>query len=171
MDLIVKSSNLAIWGDTEIRCAVGRKGFCSFEDRVDGNETTPVGRWNMREVFYRPDKIERADIATDLPVRALDKNDGWCDEPGDPNYNRFVKRPYPASAEKLWRDDDLYDIIVVLGYNDAPVVKGKGSAIFLHVARENFGGTAGCISVSRRDLLKILRGARIGSAVLVSPQA
>lgn len=93
---------------------------------------------------------------TKLPVRALAPYDGWCDAPGDSRYNRLVRLPYPASAEQLWRGDHLYDLIVVVGYNDAPVVPGKGSAIFLHVARANYAPTAGCVAFARGHLLRIL---------------
>ncbi len=175
MDFIVKGPNAAIWGNREIHCAVGRNGFTSTEEKKEGDGKTPIGRWVMREVFYRPDKVKRTEIVTDLPVHALKPNDGWCDEINDPNYNRYVDLPYPKvgvplSAERLWRDDDLYDIIVVLGYNDDPVVKGMGSAIFFHVTRENYAGTAGCIAVSREDLLTVLRDARAGAAVLIAPK-
>jgi L,D-peptidoglycan transpeptidase YkuD (ErfK/YbiS/YcfS/YnhG family) len=167
MDLIVKNENLALWNGHEFRCAVGRNGFSPAEARRDGDNTTPIGRWVLREVFYRPDREKPP--KTILPVRALEHDDGWCDAPEDPFYNRFVKHPYPASAEHLWRDDHLYNVFAVLKHNVDPIVPGKGSAIFLHIARTDFGPTAGCVTLAREDLLTVLREADKTSAVLVAP--
>lgn len=104
---------------------------------------------------------------TKLPVRALAPYDGWCDAPGDSRYNRLVRLPYPASAEQLWRGDHLYDLIVVVGYNDAPVVPGKGSAIFLHLARSDYSPTAGCVAFARGHLFSILRAVDQRSRLIV----
>ena len=92
-----------------------------------------------------------------LPSHALDSRDGWCDDPQDPAYNRLVSLPYPSSAEQLWRVDHIYDVIAVIGYNDDPPVAARGSAIFLHVARNNFTPTAGCIALAVNDLLAVLK--------------
>jgi L,D-peptidoglycan transpeptidase YkuD (ErfK/YbiS/YcfS/YnhG family) len=143
---------IAEWGRGPKRCAVGEAGI--GEKHIEGDRITPVGRWPLRRIFYRADRLARP--RADLPVSEIAMNDGWCDAPGDPNYNRLVKLPYPASAEELWRRDALYDIVVVVGYNDAPVVQGKGSAIFLHVASPNYGPTAGCVALTREDLLDAL---------------
>ncbi|MFA4994885.1 MAG: L,D-transpeptidase family protein [Bdellovibrionales bacterium] len=167
MDLIVKSKHLAVWNGHEFRCAVGRNGFATAQDKKEGDGATPIGRWIVRDVFYRPDREKPP--ATVLPVRRLQPNDGWCDSPRHPEYNRHIVIPFKESAECLWREDPLYDIIAVLGYNDDPVVPGKGSAIFLHIAKPDFSPSAGCIHLSREDLLTVLREADRGSAVLVSP--
>ena len=89
-------------------------------------------------------------------MRATRIEDGWCDATGDRNYNRPISHPYPASAERMWRQDQLYDIVVVLGYNDRPRVRGRGSALFLHVARPNLAPTEGCIALRRSDLGKLI---------------
>ena len=115
----------------------------------------------MRRVLYRPDREARP--ATALPTMALDPADGWCDDLTDPAYNLPVRLPYPGRAEALWRGDGLYDLIVVLGWNDAPVVPGRGSAIFLHLARPDYGPTEGCIALARADLLMVLAGADAAS--------
>lgn len=168
MDLIVVSPNLALWNGKSLRCAIGSGGFNSPENRKDGDHTTPIGRWPMREVYYREDKGARPQ--TVLPLKVIRENDGWCDDAADPNYNRFVVHPYPASAEKLCREDDLYDIVVVLGYNDKPVIPGKGSAIFLHIARPRFTPSEGCVHLSREDLEMVLREGDNNSAVVVAPE-
>lgn len=153
VDIVVTRSQFARIGAMRVRRAVGRGGLVL--DKREGDGGTPVGAWPLREVFYRPDRL--AMPVTRLPVRPLAPTDGWCDWPADARYNKPVRLPYPARAEQLWRADHQYDLIVVVGYNDAPVVPGKGSAIFLHLARAGYTGTAGCIAFARNDLLAILR--------------
>ena len=153
VDVVVTRSRLARIGAMRVRRAVGRGGLVL--DKREGDGGTPIGAWPLREVFYRPDRM--AMPVTRLPVRPLAPTDGWCDAPDDARYNRPVRLPYPASAEQLWRGDHVYDLIVVVGYNDAPVVPGKGSAIFLHLARSNYAPTAGCVAFARGHLLSILR--------------
>jgi L,D-peptidoglycan transpeptidase YkuD (ErfK/YbiS/YcfS/YnhG family) len=126
---------------------------------------TPLGRWPLREVRYRADRLRRP--ATGLPVRVIRPGDGWCDDPTDRNYNRPVKLPFPRSHEGLWRKDSLYDLVVVLGYNDHPRSLGRGSAIFMHLARPGYTPTAGCIALSRADMLKVLGRMKRGDRVLV----
>ncbi|HEY0836451.1 MAG TPA: L,D-transpeptidase family protein, partial [Azospirillum sp.] len=121
----------------------------------EGDGATPVGVWALRRVLWRPDRLARPDTA--LPTRPIAPDDGWCDDPADPAYNRPVTRPYPAGHESLWRDDSVYDIIVVLGHNDDPVVPGLGSAVFLHVARPDWEPTAGCVALELADLLRLLK--------------
>lgn len=134
-------------------CALGRSGI--LRDKHEGDGATPVGRYALKRVLYRGDRLRAP--ATRLPVAPILQDDGWCDAPEDPNYNRAVKLPYPASAENMWRDDGLYDVVVVLGHNDDPVVPGAGSAIFMHVAAPDFTPTAGCVALAREDLLSVLR--------------
>ncbi|MEQ1695070.1 MAG: L,D-transpeptidase family protein [Hyphomicrobiaceae bacterium] len=144
-------------GSMRFRCALGRTG--SKIGKREGDGASPIGTWALREAYYRADRIARP--RTDLKLRAIDRRDGWCDATRDRNYNRRVSHPYPASAEHLWREDGLYDIVVVLGYNDAPRIKGRGSAIFLHCAREGFSPTQGCVALARRDLIRLM--ASLGS--------
>jgi L,D-peptidoglycan transpeptidase YkuD (ErfK/YbiS/YcfS/YnhG family) len=139
-------------GQISMPCALGRTG-CSTRKR-EGDGATPRGIWHVREAFYRADRIPRP--ATPLRLRAIKRDDGWCDAARDANYNRQITHPYGASAERLWREDGLYDIIVVLGYNDGPRIKGLGSAIFLHCARPGFTPTQGCVAVARADLIRLL---------------
>jgi len=167
MDLHVESLNSAVWNGVKFKCASGRNGFATIEEKKEGDGKTPIGRWILREVFYRADRIAKPE--TSLPIRKIGPEDGWCDDSENEKYNRHVKLPYAYSHENLYRNDALYDIIVVIGYNDAPPIPRKGSAIFLHVAREDFGGTAGCIALEKEALLTVLREAKIGSAVLVHP--
>jgi L,D-peptidoglycan transpeptidase YkuD (ErfK/YbiS/YcfS/YnhG family) len=151
-NLVVSRTGQARIGSEVFRCALGRSGIRGVKREGDG--ATPRGLWSLRQVLYRSDRITAP--RSHLPVRALRPDDGWCDAPADRRYNRNIVMPYPASAERLWRADSLYDLIVVVGYNDAPVVPGAGSAIFLHVARPNYAPTAGCIAFSLQDLRRIL---------------
>ena len=163
MDLIVEPAGMAVWGSLRFRCALGRAGI--RRDKREGDGATPAGTWAMRRLLYRRDRIDRPETA--LPASAIGRDDGWCDAPGDARYNQQVQLPYAASAETLYREDGLYDVIVPLGYNDAPVVAGAGSAIFLHVARVDLAPTEGCVALALGDLLAVLREADIGSRVIV----
>lgn len=149
----------------QARCALGRGGVAAMGAKREGDGATPAGLWPMRRLFYRPDRI--AAPRTRLPITALTPTDGWCDAPADKAYNTAVQLPYPASAEHLWRDDEVYDLIVVLGYNDAPVVAGRGSAIFLHVARQDYSPTEGCVALRRADLLDCLSNASEWDALCI----
>ncbi|MHA1567223.1 MAG: L,D-transpeptidase family protein [Alphaproteobacteria bacterium] len=164
MDLIVLTPKRVAWGDRQFTCAIGRTGHTTQKHEGDG--ATPVGGFPFRRLLYRPDRLPPP--ATLLPKIPMTPDDGWCDAPGDPNYNRPVSLPYPASAERLWRDDHLYDLIVVLGHNDDPPVSGLGSAIFLHVASPGYGPTQGCVALSRVDLLAVIAGADTTSQVIVN---
>ena len=166
MDLIV-SRHGEIWrarfGNLRWRCAVGSNGV--RPDKREGDGATPVGCWPVRRVFYRADRL--AMPATALPLAEIAPDDGWCDDPDDANYNRPVKLPYDAGHEQLWRDDEIYDVVAVLGHNDDPPRPGAGSAIFLHVARPDYTPTAGCVALALDDLLTVLLDAGPDSRVCV----
>lgn len=151
------SRGILKFGDKTYPCALGKGGI--IDEKQEGDHKSPTGKFGLRSVYYRYDKLG-APIYSKVPMLAILKEDGWCDDPNDEAYNKSVMLPYHASAEELWRDDDLYDIIVVLGYNDAPPIPGKGSAIFMHVARDlndhSFLGTQGCISLKKDHLLELL---------------
>jgi L,D-peptidoglycan transpeptidase YkuD (ErfK/YbiS/YcfS/YnhG family) len=150
-------------GGRKVRAALGPAGVFAAADKHEGDGASPAGVWPMRYVLYRPDRGGQPETA--LPVRALAPDDGWCDAPADPHYNQAVKLPYPTSAEHLWREDGVYDLIVVLGHNDDPPVAGMGSAIFLHIARPDFRPTEGCVAVARADLEALLRLAKPGDTL------
>jgi L,D-peptidoglycan transpeptidase YkuD (ErfK/YbiS/YcfS/YnhG family) len=137
-------------------CTLGRSGI--VEDKHEGDGGTPAGLYPMREVRYRPDRLLLP--RTRLRTVAIASDDGWCDDPADPAYNKPVKLPYPHSAEVMARDDSAYDALAVIGYNDMPPVPGKGSAIFLHIIRTAPDGTVfpttGCIALATPDLLAVL---------------
>jgi L,D-peptidoglycan transpeptidase YkuD (ErfK/YbiS/YcfS/YnhG family) len=161
----VNSTGRLRWPGHDVRCSFGRAGVQAADNKRESDGATPLGRWPIRRVFYRPDRI--ATPATGLQMVALTPVMGWCDDPASPLYNRQVELPFPASHEKLWRDDHVYDLIVELGYNDDPVVPGKGSAIFLHVARPDFSPTEGCVACGLEDLLNLLKLAKPGDELAI----
>ncbi|MFN4275427.1 MAG: L,D-transpeptidase [Ferrovibrio sp.] len=153
-DIVVTSDGFLKHGGLQFRCALGKGGVKPEADKREGDGATPLGRYVLRQIYYRADRM--AAPQTRLPVQALTPQDGWCDDPADPAYNRHVLLPYAASHEKLWRDDHVYDVIVVLGHNDDPPVPGMGSAIFLHLARPDYSSTEGCVALALSDLLALL---------------
>jgi L,D-peptidoglycan transpeptidase YkuD (ErfK/YbiS/YcfS/YnhG family) len=143
---------------TDMACALGRHGVTPEAEGREGDGKTPAGSYPLRRVFYRPDR--EVPPLTDLPVEALAPDLGWCDDAASAHYNRLVRLPFGPSHEKMWREDALYDLVLVLGHNDDPVVPGLGSAIFLHVAREGYAPTHGCVALQAADVRRFLRLAR-----------
>jgi L,D-peptidoglycan transpeptidase YkuD (ErfK/YbiS/YcfS/YnhG family) len=148
-----------------VRCALGRSGVIAADLKREGDGASPLGVWPIRRVLYRPDR--GVPPRTALSVHPIAINDGWCDAAGDVNYNRPVQLPYPASAERLWREDRVYDIVVVLGHNDDPPQSPMGSAIFMHIARPDWTPTEGCVALTRQDLEKLLAGAAPGDGIAI----
>jgi len=147
------------------RAALGRSGIKAL--KREGEGATPLGRFPVRQVLYRADRVTRP--RTVFPLRAIRADDGWCENPADRNYNRLVKLSPRSRADRLTRDDNLYNLILILGRNDRPRVRGRGSAIFVHLARPGYAPTAGCIALSHHDLLMLLAQLRRGSAIYVLP--
>lgn len=152
-------------GVLNLPCALGRSGRRILKREGDG--ATPIGCWRLLRVLYRADRMRRP--ATQLPLTAIGRRDGWCDAPADRNYNRFVRLPYGASAESLWRKDRLYDVVVVLSHNTLPRMRGCGSAIFMHLARPGYMPTEGCVALTRRHLLLLLERLGRDAAIRIQP--
>jgi L,D-peptidoglycan transpeptidase YkuD (ErfK/YbiS/YcfS/YnhG family) len=152
-------------GGLTFACALGRSGRRTRKREGDG--ATPVGCWRVLGVLYRADRVRRP--TTRLPVRRIFPRDGWCDAPADRNYNRPVRHPYPASAERLWRADGLYDLVVVLSHNVRPRARGAGSAVFVHVAHPGCRPTEGCIALRRDHLARLLALLGVGARIWVRP--
>jgi L,D-peptidoglycan transpeptidase YkuD (ErfK/YbiS/YcfS/YnhG family) len=157
--IIVKGNSLEFNGK-KYQCAIGKNGFTT--DKQEGDNCSPIGEFPLREVFYRTQQPE-----TILPYSPITAGDGWCDDVNHVDYNKHVKLPHPARHEKLLREDGLYDYVLVIGYNDSPVIKGKGSAIFMHIARPNYEGTEGCIALKKEDLLEVLKAIRADTHIII----
>lgn len=163
--ILVPDSQRLLVDGREIRCAIGATG-ARLEKR-EGDKASPAGIFPLREVLYRPDRVSA--VRTALPCRAMKPEDGWCDGASHPLYNRPVTLPFEASHEEMWRDDHLYDLVVVIGYNDAPPVPGRGSAIFLHVADPDYGPTLGCVSIALPALLEVVARCGPGTSIEIAP--
>jgi len=150
-------------GERAIPCSIGKGGLVAAADKTEGDGASPIGVWPIRGVLLRPDRVALPE-GLQLPWRWIRPSDDWSDGVDDPAYNRPVRHPHGFSAERLWREDGLYDVIVVLGHNDAPVVPGAGSAIFWHCWREG-AATEGCVAVAKGELLALLPQIGVGDAI------
>lgn len=153
------------YNGTEVPCAIGRSGVLPAAEKREGDGMTPMGAYPLRYVFYRADRGPRPQ--TNLMTVSLRPWLGWCDDAGHDAYNQPVMLPFDASHEKLWRNDGLYDLIVVLGHNDDPPVPGMGSAIFLHCAAPGLKPTAGCVAIPKDDLYALLAQAGDGDQISI----
>ncbi len=175
MDLIVQTSDenatrgVLICGGQRFDCALGRTGIT--HDKKEGDGKTPIGTYPLRVVFYRADRVARPD--TTVPVRELTPTTGWSEDPARDDYNTEISVPpcgaAPAGIDRMTRDDHVYDITVVIGYNDDPPVKGRGSAIFMHVARPGYTPTQGCVALSESDLRAVLKQVTPASTITILP--
>lgn len=166
-DLIVDTAHRTLrYDDLLIGCTIGRGGAVAAAAKREGDGATPLGRWPIRLALLRPDRVNIAGRIT-LPWRWLRPDDGWSDDQDDPAYNRPVRHPHAFSAERLWRTDEAYDVIVVLGHNDDPPMAGAGSAIFLHIAPDGRDHTEGCVAVAKAAMLDLLLRLKAGDALLI----
>lgn len=136
-----------------VPCAIGRSGLTALKREGDG--ASPRGRFAVLGGWYRPDRAPHRP-PSGVRLAPMRPADGWCDAPGDRNYNRPVRLPYPASHEAMWRDDPLYDVVLALDWNMGPRARGRGSAIFFHLARPGFSPTAGCVAIRPADMRRLL---------------
>jgi len=150
--IIVKNSGYLKYKNLKFRCALGKAGI--QKKKLEGDNITPRGIFKITKIYYRADRIKN--IQTSLKKIKIKKNFGWCDDPNSNFYNKEITLPTKFSHEKLYRKDNLYDLIVVLDYNMHPIIKNKGSAIFIHIANKFYKKTKGCIALKKGDLIKML---------------
>lgn len=136
----------------KLRCAIGKRGIT--KNKKEGDQKTPAGIYDFKCIYYRKDRIKS--LKSLFKKKIIKKNMGWCDCPNSSHYNKLIKFPFNKSAEKMWLKNRTYDIIIIINYNLKPIKKNKGSAIFLHIAKENYKPTKGCIAVSKKDMLFII---------------
>ena len=151
MNIIIKKKSLLYKG-YKLKCSIGKSGIASF--KKEGDFTTPKGVFKLGLLYYRKDK--NISLKSNIRKKIIKKNMGWCDDMRSKKYNKEINFPFKYGAEKLYRKDNIYDIFINIKYNQFPTVKGKGSAIFLHLASKNYKPTKGCIAISKKDFLKIL---------------
>jgi L,D-peptidoglycan transpeptidase YkuD (ErfK/YbiS/YcfS/YnhG family) len=150
--IIIKKNGYLQYKNLKFRCALGKAGIKKKEK--EGDNVTPKGKFKITSMYYRPDRIKN--IITAIKKIKIKKNMGWCDDPDSHFYNQQISLPNKFSHEKLYRNDNLYDLILVLNYNANPIIKNKGSAIFIHIAKRNYKKTKGCIALKKKDLIKLI---------------
>ncbi len=138
----------------EFACVLGKGGVVSANAKREGDGATPAGTWKLRNGFWRADRLGKP--AGPLAFTAIAVDMFWDDDPTSPHYNTLRRGAPPEHPERLLRADHVYDVVVPLGFNDDPIVPGRGSAIFLHVARPERTPTAGCVALAQDDLLQVL---------------
>ena len=149
------------YNNYKAKCAVGKRGISI--KKKEGDFITPKGTFKIREIFYRKDRVQN--LITRIKKTVIRKNMGWCDDPKSKKYNKLIYFPFKHSAEKLYRSENIYDIILVLNFNMNPVKKNKGSAIFIHVAKKNFQPTQGCVALDKSELIKMVKSIKKNTVV------
>ena len=165
MHILINKKNLT-YKKYKVKCALGKRGIGL--KRKEGDLITPKGTFRIKYILYRKDRIKK--ISTILKRIEIKKNTGWCDDPSSKEYNKLIKLPSVYSFEKLYKKDNVYDIILVLNYNMNPIVKNKGSAIFIHVAKKNYKKTEGCVALKKVHLLRILKDLKKNTKVIIGNQ-
>lgn len=152
MHIYIKNNFLS-YKDYKVKCAIGKRGI--KKKKYEGDLITPKGIFKIKEIFYRKDRVKN--LKTKIKKKIIKKNMGWCDDPKSKSYNKLIKYPFNLKSEKLFRSDNVYDIILVLNFNMSPIKKNKGSAIFIHIAKKFFSPTKGCVAIKKSDMIKILK--------------
>ena len=143
------------------KCAIGKNGITN--NKIEGDKCTPSGIYSIDQIYYRKDKLTLPTI--DFQTTPINKNFGWCDDTTSSHYNKLIEFPFSDRAEILFREDEIYNIICVISYNTNPIIKNKGSAIFLHVANTDYSGTAGCLALKQSDLIELLQNINIDTKI------
>jgi L,D-peptidoglycan transpeptidase YkuD (ErfK/YbiS/YcfS/YnhG family) len=151
--IIVKNPGYLIYKNSKFRCSLGVNGIKNKKKEGDG--ITPKGVFKLKKIYYRKDKVKN--IVTKFKKIKITKDMGWCDDPNSKFYNKLIRLPSKFGHEKLYRKDNIYNLIIVLDYNMNPVTKNKGSAIFIHLAKKNYKPTQGCIGLNQNDLIKLIK--------------
>ena len=159
---ILINKNYLTYNKLKVKCAIGKKGIGNKKN--EGDLITPIGSFNIKYILYRKDRVK---VFTKLKKKVIKKNMGWCDDPKSSHYNKLVKLPFTYKHEKLYKKENIYDIILVLNFNMRPVIKNKGSAIFIHIAKGNFRKTEGCVALKKKYLIKILQELRQNTKVKI----
>ena len=161
--IIINKSKYLKYKDLKFKCAIGKAGI--RKKKKEGDNITPKGIYKIIKIYYRDDRIKK--ISSKFKLIKITKKMGWCDDPKSEKYNQLIKLPNKYSHEKLYKKNNTYDLLLVLDYNMKPIVKNKGSAIFIHVAKRNYRPTAGCIALKKKDLLKLTKIIKLSTKILI----
>ena len=151
--MIIVTNKVLKYKNFLYKCAIGKNGITN--SKIEGDKCTPSGIYSIEKIYYREDRLSMPKL--DFQTIPINKNSGWCDDIRSTYYNKFIKFPFSYNAEFLYREDDIYNIICIINYNTNPIIKNKGSAIFLHVANIDYSGTAGCLALKQNDLIELLQ--------------
>ena len=162
--IFINKSGYLKYKDLKFRCALGKAGIQKKEE--EGDNITPKGKFNIIKIYYRSDRLKK--LSSKFVLTKITKNMGWCDDPKSRKYNQPIKLPTKYSHEILYRRDNIYDLILVLNYNMKPIIKNKGSAIFIHVAKNNYTKTAGCIALKKVDLIYLIKEINKNTKVIIN---
>ena len=161
--IVINKSKYLKYKDLKFKCALGKAGI--RKKKKEGDNITPKGIYKIINIYYRDDRIKK--ISSKFKLIKITKNMGWCDDLKSKKYNQLIKLPNKYSHEKLYKKNNTYDLLLVLDYNMKPIVKNKGSAIFIHVAKRNYKPTAGCIALKKKDLLKLTKIIKLSTKILI----
>ena len=162
--IIINKSGYLKYNDIKFKCALGKSGI--GKKRIEGDNITPKGTFKIIKIYYRKDRIKK--INSVFKIIEIKKDMGWCDDPESKKYNQLIKLPSKYRHEKLFRNDRIYDLMIVLNYNMSPVIKNKGSAIFIHIAKNNYNKTKGCIALKKKDLIEIISKIKRDTKIIIN---
>ena len=151
--IIINKSGYLKYKELKFKCALGKAGIGN--KKIEGDNITPKGTFKIVKIYYRKDRIKK--MPSKFKLIKITKKMGWCDDPKSKNYNQLINLPFQYRYEKLYRTDNIYDLILVLNYNLNPIIKNKGSAIFIHISRKDYKPTRGCVGLTKRNLLELVQ--------------
>ena len=165
MHILINKKNL-IYNNYKVKCALGKRGIGN--KKKEGDLITPKGQYKIKYVLYRKDRLLK--IQTKLKTIEIKKKLGWCNDPRSKNYNKIIHLPSKYSFEKLFKLNNIYDVILVLNYNMSPIKKNKGSAIFIHISKKNYKKTEGCVAIKKKHILHLAKKINANTKVTISNQ-
>ena len=151
--IIINKFGFLKYKDLKFKCALGKAGI--GKKKLEGDQITPKGTYKIVKIYFRKDRLKK--ISSKFKLIEIKKNMGWCDDPKSKKYNQLIKLPSKYSHENLYRENSIYDLILVLNYNMNPIIKNKGSAIFIHIANKKFKNTEGCIAIEKKNLVQLVK--------------
>jgi L,D-peptidoglycan transpeptidase YkuD (ErfK/YbiS/YcfS/YnhG family) len=162
--IIINKSGYLKYKNLKFRCAFGKAGI--GKKKIEGDNITPRGTFNIVKIYYRDDRVKK--MSSKFKLIKITKKMGWCDDPNSKDYNQLINLPTKYTYEKLYRKDNVYDLLIVLNYNILPTIKNKGSAIFIHIARQNYKKTSGCIALKKSHLTELIKTIKKNTRVIIN---